>query len=96
MDQLELGKFVGETTARTDALDTRISEQGKSIRADMQVMRDEQKADVGVMRGDISSLRELVESRLGARRNGYREKALYGGAGGICVFMIEVVRHLAS
>ena len=85
MNQLELGKFVGETTARYTALDTRIAEQGKAFRADMDVMR-----------GDISSLRELVESRLGARRNGYREKAMYGGAGGMCVFLVELVRHLAT
>lgn len=39
MDQLELGKFVGETTARYDALDRRISEQGKSLRADMASLR---------------------------------------------------------
>ena len=85
MNQLELGEFIGGVNAHMESLDTRIAEQGKVVRADMDIMR-----------GDISSLRELVESRLGARRNGYREKALYGGMGGACILVLEAARHFIS
>jgi len=86
MDPLELGKFVGETTTRCDALDRRISEQGKSLRTDMTAIRDE-----------VIDLRRLVESRLNGRgKNNYKEKLMYGGGGGGLVIMAELVRRLVS
>ena len=83
MNQLELGKFIGETTAQYAALDTRIAGQGRAIREDMDVIR-----------GDIAGLRGLVESKLNG--HGYRKKIMWGGIGGGIMVVLEAARMLAS
>jgi len=86
MDPLKLGEFMGETKTRYDALDRRISEQGKSLRTDMDSIRK-----------DVGDIRRLVESRLNGRgRNNYKEKLMYSGGGGGLVILVEFVRHLVS